>query len=85
MLQWVSKTYRDSKMTQSTISDDRLDRIEQKLDHLSVTVDRLSADNEKFNDRFTNYQQAIQWVVQLAFTLIASATITVIITSVLRK
>jgi hypothetical protein len=65
-------------MTQSTISDDRLDRIEQKLD-------QLSADNEKFNDRFSNYQQATQWVVQLAFTLIASATITVIITSVLRK
>ena len=86
-------------MAQSTISDDRLDRIEQKLDHLSTTVDqlsttvdhlsitvnRLSADNEKFNDRFSNYQQATQWVVQLAFTLIASATITVIITSVLRK
>ena len=86
-------------MTQLTMSDDRLDRIEQKLDHLSVTVDtlsttvdtlsttvnRLSADNEKFNDRFSNYQQATQWVVQLAFTLIASATITVIITSVLRK
>ena len=52
---------------------------------LSTTVDRLSADNEKFNDRFSNYQQATQWVVQLAFTLIASATITVIITSVLRK
>ena len=81
------------------MSDDRLDRIEQKLDHLSVTVDtlsttvdtlsttvnRLSADNEKFNDRFSNYQQATQWVVQLAFTLIASATITVIITSVLGK
>jgi outer membrane murein-binding lipoprotein Lpp len=93
-------------MTQSLISDDRLDRIEQKLDTLSTTVDtlsttvdtlsvnldrlsntvdHLSADNEKFNNRFSNYQQATQWVVQLAFTLIASATITVIITSVLRK
>ena len=79
-------------MTQLTISEDRLDRIEQKLDHLSNTVDqlsstvgKLSADNEKFNDRFSNYQQATQWVEQLAFTLIASATITIIITSVLRK
>lgn len=80
-------------MTQSSvISNDRLDRIEQKLDNLSTrvdtlstTVDTLSANNEKFNDRFSNYQQATQWVVQLAFTLIASATITVIITSVLRK
>ncbi|MBD2180249.1 hypothetical protein H6S82_15545 [Planktothrix sp. FACHB-1355] len=48
-------------------------------------LDKLSNDVEKFNDRFTNYQQATQWVVQLAFTLIASATITVIITAVLRK
>lgn len=48
-------------------------------------LDKLSSDVEKFNDRFSNYQQATQWVVQLAFTLIASATITVIITSVLRK
>lgn len=48
-------------------------------------LDKLSSDVEKFNDRFSNYQQATQWVVQLAFTLIASATITIIITSVLRK
>jgi hypothetical protein len=48
-------------------------------------LDKLSADVEKFNERFNNYQQATQWVVQLAFTLIASATITVIITAVLRR
>ncbi|MGA1134252.1 MAG: hypothetical protein ACO31I_18690 [Prochlorotrichaceae cyanobacterium] len=62
-----------------------VDNLSTTVDNLSTTVDRLSADNEKFNDRFSNYQQATQWVVQLAFTLIASATITVIITSVLRK
>lgn len=48
-------------------------------------LDKLSTDVEKFNERFNNYQQATQWVVQLAFTLIASATITVIITAVLRR
>lgn len=48
-------------------------------------LDQLSTDVEKFNDRFSNYQQATQWVVQLAFTLIASATITIIISSVLRR
>jgi hypothetical protein len=48
-------------------------------------LDKLSSDVEKFNDRFSNYQQATQWVVQLAFTLIASATLTIIISSVLRK
>ena len=62
-----------------------VDTLSTTVDTLSTTVNRLSADNEKFNDRFSNYQQATQWVVQLAFTLIASATITVIITSVLRK
>jgi hypothetical protein len=48
-------------------------------------LDKLSTDVENFNERFNNYQQATQWVVQLAFTLIASATITVIITAVLRR
>lgn len=67
-----------AQIPETTNSDDRLDRIEQKLD-------KLVADNDKFNDRFTNYQQATQWVVQLAFTLIASATITIIISSVLRR
>ena len=42
-------------------------------------LDKLSADVEQFNERFSNYQQATQWVVQLAFTLIASATITVML------
>jgi regulator of replication initiation timing len=85
-------------MIQAT-DNDRLDRIEGKLDkltdhvekltsnvgELTTDVEKLTSDNEKFSDRFGNYQQATQWVVQLAFTLIASATITVIITSILRK
>ncbi|MEG4804653.1 hypothetical protein QUB63_28200 [Microcoleus sp. ARI1-B5] len=64
---------------------EKLDKLSIDVDKLSTDVDNLSRDSEKFNDRFSNYQQATQWVVQLAFTLIASATITVIITSVLRK
>jgi regulator of replication initiation timing len=86
-------------MTQATENDNRLDRIEGKLDKLTDRVEnlnthvdklttdvgKLTVDSEKFSDRFGNYQQATQWVVQLAFTLIASATITVIITSILRK
>jgi hypothetical protein len=62
-----------------------VDQLSTDVGQLSNRVDRLSADSERFNDRFSNYQQATQWVVQLAFTLIASATITIIITSVLRK
>ena len=63
----------------------RVDTLSTRVGHLSTRVDHLATDVEKFNDRFSNYQQATQWVVQLAFTLIASATITVIITSVLRR
>ena len=72
--------------TEPTLTDviEKLDGLSSRVDNLSSRVDNLATDVEKFNDRFSNYQQATQWVVQLAFTLIASATITVIITSVLR-
>ncbi|HBL15001.1 MAG TPA: hypothetical protein DD379_27125 [Cyanobacteria bacterium UBA11162] len=72
-------------MTTTQKKEPTLEDVIEKLDHLSGEVDKLANDSQKFNDRFSNYQQATQWVVQLAFTLIASATITVIITSVLRK
>jgi len=62
-------------MTQT--DSDRLARIENKLDS-------LTSDVEDSNRKFDLYQKSTQWVVQLAFTLIASATITVIITAVLR-
>ncbi|MBD2426664.1 hypothetical protein [Phormidium sp. FACHB-1136] len=41
----------------------------------------LSREMGRSNDRFDAYQKGTQGVVQLAFTLIASATITVILTS----
>jgi outer membrane murein-binding lipoprotein Lpp len=83
-LDHLSTTVDNLSTTVDTLST-RVDTLSTRVDRLSTTVDTLSADNEKFNDRFSNYQQATQWVVQLAFTLIASATITVIITSVLRR
>ncbi|MEG3837227.1 MULTISPECIES: hypothetical protein [unclassified Microcoleus] len=79
-------------MTTTASNEPTLADVIEKLDKLSAEVEKLSTDVEKtndktdrFNDKFDNYQKATQWVVQLAFTLIASATITVIITSVLRK
>ncbi|MGL4882492.1 MAG: hypothetical protein ACRC8K_15740 [Waterburya sp.] len=47
-------------------------------------IDELSKEVKIFDEKFKNYQQATQWVVQLAFTLIASATVTVIIASVVK-
>jgi len=61
---------------------DKLDRLEADVTALKGDVTTLKEDVMRFNDRFTNYQQATQWVVQLAFALIASATVTVVISSV---
>ncbi|WP_449418770.1 hypothetical protein [Phormidium nigroviride] len=72
-------------MSTNPNSDPTLVNVIEKLDKLSTDVERLSTDVEKSNDKFDNYQKATQWVVQLAFSLIASATITIIITSILRR
>lgn len=58
--------------------------LSSKVNNLSSRVDNISTEMKRFDERFSDYQKATQWVVQLAFTLIASATITVIITSVIR-
>ena len=55
----------------------------QKLEKLSGEVSELSGEVKKFDERFSNYQQATQWVVQLAFGLIVSATIIVIVSNIL--
>jgi hypothetical protein len=66
----------------------KLDQITLDVDKLTADVDqrfdRLSREMERSNDKFDAYQKGTQWVVQLAFTLIASATITVILTTVFK-
>ncbi len=72
-------------MTTTASNEPTLVDVIEKLDKLSTEVEKTNEKTDRFNDKFDNYQKATQWVVQLAFTLIASATITVIITSVFRK
>ena len=62
-----------------------LGQLTQNQERFSHDLGRVAQDQERFNERFSYYQQATQWVVQLAFTLIASATLTLIITVVLRR
>ncbi|MGK7930056.1 MAG: hypothetical protein AB4041_01295 [Microcystaceae cyanobacterium] len=57
---------------------------EPTLTDVLKRIEELSNEMKQFDQRFADYRQATQWVVQLAFTLIASATITVILTSVLK-
>jgi hypothetical protein len=52
------------------------------LTDVVTKIEELNQNVNTFNEKFDNYQQSVQWVIQLAFTLIASATIAVIITSV---
>lgn len=51
---------------------------------LANEFQNLSNKVEQFDQRFSDYQKATQWVVQLAFALIASSTVTVIITAVFK-
>jgi hypothetical protein len=67
------------------------DAIEQITSHIKDLSDKVDKFDERFleetkrsDERFADYRQATQWVVQLAFTLIASATITVIVTSIFK-
>lgn len=60
------------------------DRIEQRLIEISNQLAELKQNQERFDTCFSNHQKATQWVVQLAFTLITFATITIILTAVLR-
>ncbi|MGK7942946.1 MAG: hypothetical protein AB4058_00570 [Microcystaceae cyanobacterium] len=59
-------------------------QLSNSLKQLSTYVKRISTDMKQFEEQFSDYHQATQWMVRLAFTLIASATITVILTSVLK-
>ena len=56
-----------------------------KLDVLEKDITDLKDEVQRSNEKFTNYQQATQWVVQLAFSLIAAATVTVIFSAILGK
>jgi hypothetical protein len=78
---------------------DRLDRIEASLERTeilaeknAIAIDKLTRDIEEqrqeskdLGSRFGYYQQSTQSVINLAFSLIASATISVFITVVLKR
>ena len=49
---------------------------------VSNEVSEYKDEVQAFNQKFDTYQKATQWVVQLAFSLIAAATVTVIISTV---
>ena len=52
---------------------------------LKTEFTSLKTDVETFNTKFDNYQKATQWVVNLAFSLILSATAITIFSSIFRR
>lgn len=69
-----------------TTSNDRLDPIEALVDKTTRTVqqnaeaiDKLAGCIGRFNERLDTYEQGMRWVVQLAFALVISATVALII------
>jgi hypothetical protein len=62
--------------------------LQQVLESIADLKDEfkdLKSDVETFNEKFDNYLKATQWVVGLAFSLIGSATVITIISSVFRS
>ncbi|HSM81324.1 MAG TPA: hypothetical protein VLS96_06540 [Nodosilinea sp.] len=60
-------------------------QILEEVRELRQEVEQANRANSDFNQKFDNYQRATQWVVQLAFSLIAATTVTVIVSTVLGR
>jgi predicted PurR-regulated permease PerM len=57
-------------------------RLEAKIDSVET---KLETKIDTFNEKFDNYQKATQSIVNLAFGLIASATLITVVSSVFRR
>lgn len=59
--------------------------LQQVLQSIQAVETRLEAKIDTFNEKFDNYQKATQSMVNLAFSLIASATVITVVSSVFRR
>ncbi|MBC6419799.1 MAG: hypothetical protein GDA44_14055 [Prochloron sp. SP5CPC1] len=64
---------------------DHLDRIESLLEHLAQDVEELKNEMIRTNDRVEIYQKASQQVVNLAFSLIITASLAIILPVILNR
>jgi len=86
-------------MTVERWTDDMLDKLAESINANTIAIKenaevakengnyikQLRDESKELNIRFTAYQQASQWVVNLAFGLLATATLTSIISAVFRR
>ncbi|HEY9812711.1 MAG TPA: hypothetical protein V6D31_04125 [Candidatus Sericytochromatia bacterium] len=62
-----------------------LNDLSAEVKRLSSDIERLSTDVKKSNDKFEIYRQANQSLVNLAFSLIASATVGLVVSLIFKR
>ena len=68
-----------------TTTTRRLDKIEETLERLVTEQEKLVNEQEKFNIRIETYQKSFQQVVNLAFGLILTSALAIIIPAVINR
>jgi hypothetical protein len=73
-------------------TDEMLDKLADSISNLGADVKentdaikQLREESKEQGIRFAAYQQSSQWVVNLAFALIASATVTTLASAIFRR
>ncbi len=79
-------------MTTQRWTDEMLDKLAESIkdtgnlaEQNAEAIRELRQETKEQGIRFSAYQQASQWVVNLAFGLLATATITTIVSAVVRR
>jgi hypothetical protein len=72
-------------MTTERWTDEMLDKLAETVKGNADAIRDLRQETKEQGIRFAAYQQASQWVVNLAFGLLATATITTIVSAVVRR
>jgi hypothetical protein len=72
-------------MTTERWTDEMLDKLAETVKENANAIRHLRQETKEQGIRFAAYQQASQWVVNLAFGLLATATITTIVSAVVRR
>jgi hypothetical protein len=79
-------------MTTERWTDEMLDKLAETVKENGHQIEKnteairdLRQETKEQGIRFAAYQQASQWVVNLAFGLLATATITTIVSAVVRR
>jgi lipopolysaccharide export LptBFGC system permease protein LptF len=79
-------------MTVERWTDEMLDKLADSISNIgdeikdnTNAIKQLREESKEQGIRFAAYQQSSQWVVNLAFALIASATVTTLASAIFRR